>query len=142
VATTFRADIVTGLYTVIANYATAHPTLLVRAFRARPESFADLPCAWVETRNEAVVHDSGIRTRTMTPTVVVTDRLTNNAEVMARLDPLVDGLLDAFSAVPNLATGTIWSQVSIADTFEQIGDSIFQSVTFTFPNVTIQEGRS
>lgn len=140
---TFRADAVAGLKAVIDAYLAANPSSLVATFDYRPESFALTPLAFVDTRNETVVHDAGTRTRTMTPVVVVVDRITTNTETMARLDALVDGLLDQFTATNPLVAGGNWrGSVSISDSFEQVGDNYYQAVTFSFGDVLISEGRS
>lgn len=141
--TTFRSDIASGLLTILEAFITANPTLLRRAYRARPASWnTDLPAAWVETRNEVVAHDSGVRTRTMTPSVLVVDRLTDNTETMDRMDDLVDALLDHFTASPHITTTTIWDALSVTDETEQLPDgSWVTAVRFTFGNVSIREGR-
>jgi hypothetical protein len=142
VVTTFRTDTSEGIYTVLAAYALAHPDQLVRAYRARPGNIAqDLPCAFVDAFPEAVSHDSGTRTRIAQPSVVVVRAYTDNAEVAAAFDALVDGLLDAFTAVPSFMPGTIWDKVTIDDFEEAAGDYLFPAVRFTFGNISIMEGR-
>jgi hypothetical protein len=140
-ATTFRTDIATGIETVLTSFRTAHPTLLLGVHRARPESFPDLPAAYIDGRPEAITHAQGIRTRTMQPSVVVVRRITNNAEAMVAFDALVDLLVDAFTAVPQFATGTIWDQLAVADEDAPFGDYDFAAVRFTFGDVSIMEGR-
>ena len=139
--TTFRTDVVTGIKAALDGVVAAHPTLLLRAYRARPEGFPDLPCAWIENRPETARHDSQIRTRIMSPSVVVVRKITNNDEAMAAFDTLVDILADAFTAMPQFATGTIWDTYTIADEDAPFGDYDFAAVRFTFNNVTIMEGR-
>jgi hypothetical protein len=142
-ATTFRSDIAGGLHTILLAFVAANPTLLRRAFRARPASWTtDLPAAWVEVRNEAITHDAGVRTRTMQPTVLVVDRLTDNTETMDRMDDLVDALLDHFTANPHITPNTVWDQLAISDETEQLTDGSWVSaVRFTFGNVSAREGR-
>ncbi len=140
-ATTFRADTVAGIYAVLDAFRTANPTLLLGVHRARPESFPDLPAAYIDGRDEAVTHSAGVRTRTMRPQVVVVRRITNNEEAMLAFDTLVDALLDAFTAQPSFDAGTMWSDVSIADEDAPFGDYDFAAVRFTFGDVTIMEGR-
>lgn len=141
-ATTFRTDIADGILAVLNTFIAAHPTLLLRAYRARPSSSPDDPYAYIENRPEDVTHDSGTRTRTMSPSVVVVRRITDNAETMARFDTLVDLLVDAFTAAPQFATGTIWSRFTVADEDAPFGDYDFAAVRFTFTNISIQEGRN
>lgn len=140
-ATTFRNDIAAGIASTLTAFQTANPDLLRAVYRARPESMPDLPAAWIDGRSESVGHSEQVRTRTMTVSVVVVRRITNNAEAMAAFDVLVDRLVDAFSAVPQFATGTIWDQMSIADEDAPFGDYDFAAVRFTFTNISIMEGR-
>ncbi len=139
--TTFRNDVSAGILSTLNTFIAAHPTLLIRAFRARPESYPDLPCAYIENRPEVITHDSGTRTRLMNPSVVVVRKITNNAEAMAAFDVLVDLLVDAFTAVPQFASDTIWSRMSVDDEDAPFGDYDFAAVRFTFSEVSIQEGR-
>ncbi len=145
-ATTFRVDAVAGLKSILDTYHAANPLTLVATFSARPATFArEMPFAFVEARNETVRHDAGTRTRTMTPTVVLVDRLTDNTETMGRLDPLVDALLDAYTASPHITSTGVWlGGVSITDGYEQDpdGGGLFQTVTFTFGDVSVLEGRN
>jgi hypothetical protein len=141
-ATTFRTDIAAGIETVLVAFRTANPTLLLGVHRARPESFPDLPAAYIDGRPESITHSQGVRTRTMQPSVVVVRRITNNAEAMAAFDTLVDLLVDAFTAVPQFATGTIWDQLAVADEDAPFGDYDFAAVRFTFGDVSIMEGRT
>lgn len=141
--TTFRTDTSEGIYQVLVAYAAAHPDQLVRAYRARPANIAqDLPCAFVDAFPESVSHDSGLRTRIATPSVVVVRAYTDNAEVAAAFDTLVDGLLDAFTAVPQFMANTIWDKVTIDDFEETAGDFLFPAVRFSFGNISIMEGRT
>jgi hypothetical protein len=134
-ATTFRTDIAAGIEAVLVAFRTANPTLLLGVHRARPESFPDLPAAYIDHRPEAIT------TRTMQPSVVVVRRITNNAETMAAFDTLVDLLVDAFTASPQFAPDTIWDQLTVADEDAPFGDYDFAAVRFTFGDVSIMEGR-
>lgn len=140
-ATTFRNDIATGIYDVLVTFRTANPTLMPGLFRARPESFPELPAAYIDRRPERVTHSQGIRTRTMQPSVVLVRRITSNAETMAEFDTTVDLLVDAFTASPQFATGTIWDEMTVADEDAPFGDYDFAAVRFTFGDVSIMEGR-
>ena len=143
-ATTFRTDVVAGLKDVLDDFTgAAHAFDLVATYSTRPASFArPTPFAFIGIRPEEVRHDSGTRTRTMSPTVTIVDQLVDNPTTMTRLDRLIDLLMDAFTARPHLVAGTIWDRISVSDEFVSEGDSVFQAVTFTFPNVSIQEGRT
>jgi len=140
--TTFRSDIGDGIYGVLAAYAAANPARLAWAYRARPSGQVDLPAAWVDARPETVAHSVGVRTRTMTPSVLVVRSPGDNAEAAQAFDNLVDALLDAFTAVPQFAAGTIWDSLAITDEELAVGDYLFPAVRFAFGNISIAEGRS
>lgn len=140
--TTFRTDVVSGMLAVLTAYATANPTRLARAYRARPPSFPDLPAAYIDNRPETIGHSLGIRTRTMTPSVVLVRRITDNIETMTAFDATVDALVDAFTAVPQFAAVTIWDQLTVTDEDAPFGDYDFAAVRFTFGNISIMEGRT
>ncbi|MEK0431261.1 MAG: hypothetical protein RL139_1065 [Gemmatimonadota bacterium] len=141
--TTFRADVAAGLVTILEAFQTANPTSLRSVHRARPEGFTgDYPIAFVEGRAESITHTSGVRTRTMTPSVSVVGEYRLNGEHMDEFDALVDALVDHFTASPHVVTGTIWDQMSVEDYDEQIGEQLRPAVRFTFGNLSIQEGRT
>lgn len=146
-ATTFRTDIASGLVTILTAFQTAHPTMLRSVFRARPEGFrGDYPIAFVEARPEQIFHTSGIRDRTMTPSVAVVGDGGLNAEHMAEFDALVDALLDHFTLSPHITPNTVWDRMTVEDYAEEIetdrGTMLRPAVRFTFGNISIQEGRS
>jgi hypothetical protein len=121
----------------------ANPSLLLRAYRARPEGFPDLPCAYIDGRPEAIQQDSGIRTRIMAPQIVIVRRITNNDEAMAAFDTLVDIVVDAITANPQFATGTIHrGTFTIADEDAPYGDYDLAAVRITLTDISIMEGRT
>jgi hypothetical protein len=143
---TFRTDITSGLVTILDAFITANPTLLRRSERGRPPSVVgDLPIAWVDRRDESIVHDSGTRTRTMQPSVLVVAPITDNVETVIRFDTLVDLLVDHFTDYPHITSNTIWSAMTVEDESYSEGEEpvrYFHAVRFSFGNVSIQEGRS
>lgn len=142
--TTFRADSVAGLMTVLNAYKTAHPALLRGVYSARPGGPTfEKPCAYVGNRDETQMHDSGIRTRTLTGLqVIVVDTFPDNAQTADRMDVLVDDLSDAFTAAPHALGGnSVVSVTSIADTEVQMGEAIYRGAIFTFGTAVAQEGR-
>ena len=142
-ATTFRTDTGTGIMAVLNGVVAANPTLLVRAYRSRPVNVTvDMPAAFIDSRPEAVHHDSGTRTRRMSHSVVLVWEWTENLEAMAAIDALVDIMVDAFTASPQFSTGAIWSDFSVADEEYAIGSYLYPSVRFTFPDVTSMDGRT
>ena len=141
--TTFRADTVAGIKAVLDAFVAAHPTLLLRAYSARPESFPDLPCAYVDYRSEAINHSQGVRDRQLNGlSFKVVDRITNNDETMQRMDILVDALIEHLTAYPQLGgTVGIWIRLTVTDEDAPFGDYDFFGVRFGFPDISIQEGR-
>lgn len=140
--TTARYDLIGGIVTTLTTFRTANPDLLRGVTTARPESYPDLPAAFPDAISESVLHDSGTRTRTMTASVLVVRRITNNAETMAAWHVLVDLLADAFTAVPQFSANTIWSRMTITDEDAPFGDYDFAGVRFTFTDMTVMEGRN
>lgn len=140
-ASTFRQDLITGMLAMLNAYIAANPTLLVRAFKVRPGNLVatDLPCAYIDLRPETIAHAAGVRTRTMSPSVVVVDRLTDNAETLTRLDSLTDALVDWFTGYPHIVAGTVWDQMTVGD--ESVSEGT-EAVRFTFGNIEVIEGRN
>lgn len=141
--TSVRQDLVAGVTTMMAAFMVANPTLLLRHFRSRPPSVgADLPASFFDLRPEQVHHANGLRDRNITPSIVVVDRLTDNGETTDRFDVLVDTLMDWFTSYPHIITGSIWSDLTVADESFQDGDSFFAGVRFTFTDFQKTEGRT
>lgn len=143
--TTFRQDVAAGIVACLSAYATAHPGALARVYDARPEGLTELPLAYIDGLPETVEHSSGVRIRTMTPSIVLIDRLALNAETASRMHALVDGVLDALTASPHLAPGTVWSSATIRDSVISVGPSggeaFYAAVTISIPDLSIHEGR-
>lgn len=141
--TTFRADARAGLYTLLTGFAAANPTMLTDVFTVRPEGFTgDYPIGFVDLLNEQVSHTSGVRTRTMTPSVVIVGEYRLNGERVAQFDVIADTFLDYCTATPHIVTGTIWDRMAVEDYDETIGEQLRPAVRFTFGNLSIQEGRT
>jgi hypothetical protein len=152
--TTFRQDVVAGLLTILDAFKATNPTMLRRTAAAQPPSVVgDLPLAFIGLRPERVTHDSGIRERIMTPSVVVVSEMSDNVETVRRHDALVDALCDHFTSYPHLVTagsqseaGSIWDEMTIEDedfpvTSDDGKTAHFYATRFTFGNLSIQEGR-
>jgi len=138
---TFRVDLVAGVTAMMNAYIAANPTKLLLHYRSLPAQFQDLPCSYLDVRPETVSHANGLRDRVTTPSIVVVTRLTDNGETTDIHDILVDSLLDWFTSYPHIVTGTIWSDMTIAD--EAIGDdNQFVGTRFSFGNISIAEGRT
>lgn len=136
-ASTFRADLVAGLGTMMNAYIAANPTLLRRHFRYRPPStVTDTPFSYLDLRPETIHFDSAIRERIVTVDIVVLDRWTENGEVMDRLDILADSLISFISGSTyfHVVAGSWWTEMAITDE-EQDGRVGFRIRTeYHFPD--------
>ena len=145
--TTFRADTRAGLVTAVQAFITAQPTMLHVVYTSRPSTFSgDTPFAYVDLLGETIAHDSGTRTRTMQPSVVVVGRPTENAQQTADWDLLVDALVDHFTDYAHISPNTIWDAMTVTDDSEEVqseqGVRTFPAVRFQFGNVSAMEGRA
>lgn len=100
-ATTFRVDFRSGLHTLLDNFRTANPTLLLHTYRARPGSLHP-PAAYVgpilEPRIDLTV---GPTTRLIRAQVALVQGLYDNAETADRLDVLVDTFIQYVADHPH-----------------------------------------
>lgn len=141
--TTFRANVRAGLLAVLQGFQTANPTLLLSTYRARPEGFTgDYPIGFVDSTPETIFHTSGVRDRTMSPSVALVGEYRLNGEHADQFDVLIDTFLDYCTARPHIVTGTVWDRMTVVDYEETIGEALRPAVRFTFTNLSIQEGRS
>ena len=145
--TTFRADVVAALVAVLNAYKAANPAKLKHVYTARPGSF-EVPCAYIGNRNESITHDSGTRTRSLGPTVVLVDAFTDYAEQTDRMDVLVDGLVEWFTANPRIigtGAGTVLQMDGATDTEIELagatGPVFYRACVLTFGQTEAQEGR-
>src|SRR5512146_2492632 len=107
--TTFREDVRAGIVSTLTLWKTANPTLIRKVWQVRPESFTlgDLPCVVIGNMSESISTMNGIRQRQLDSfTVDVVDRTPENAEAAARMDVLIDGLLDYLTAAYHSASAT------------------------------------
>lgn len=108
-----RADLVSGVTTMMAAFIAANPTLLKRHFRARPETaVSDWPCSWLDLRPEEVHWDPAMRDRTFNVSIVFVAGQGTNDQQMALLDSLVDAFMDHVSTYLHILTGSSWSDGS------------------------------
>lgn len=141
--TTFRVDARAGLYALLTGFQAANGTMLRSAHRVRPEGFTgDYPIGFVDLLPESIGHTQGVRTRTMTPSVVIVGEYRLNGEHVDDFDVVVDTFLDYCTAIPHIVTGTIWDRMTVEDYDETIGEQLRPAVRFTFGNLSIQEGRT
>jgi hypothetical protein len=142
-ATTFRVDVVTGFGTMMTAFIAAHPTVIRRHFRRKPPSSnTDIPFTYLDLRPETITHDSGLRQRLMSPSIVAVFQLTDNLETADTQDAATDLLVDHFTSYPHIVTGTIWDQLTVSEEAAPDGDTQRTAVRFTFGNISILEGRT
>lgn len=117
--TTFREDARAGISATLSAWQAANPTLLRKVWQVRPESFTlgDLPCAVLGNFSETITTMNGIRQRVLDGfTVELVDRTPDNAEAAARMDVLVDAMLDYLTAAYHAASGTsILEPIGVSD---------------------------
>lgn len=102
-ATSWLSDLVAAHVAILQDQATATPTWLRKVYSSQPGSFSELPCAYVGSRNEQIVHDAGTRTRTIALDVYVVDNYAgDNVQGNDRLDDLQDALVDRYDLAANV----------------------------------------
>lgn len=140
----FRVDLVAGVGTMMAAFIVANPTLLKRHFRSRPPSLnTDLPCSYLDLRPEDVHYAQGVRDRTLTPSIVFVDHLTENGETTDRMDALVDAFAEHLDLYAHVIPGTVWSDGTWTDESQELGDGKPAAATrFTFGPLSKTEGRN
>lgn len=138
---TVRADVRAALVTILDAYTASNPTQLQRTFPVRPASITttDLPCAFVDLGTEDGSFDNSLRDRRYAPGFVVCDVLSDNAEAIARMDAVVDELVEHLTDYPHLITGASWSRYSITDT--DVGEGVY-AVRIAIADFSKLEGRT
>ena len=137
----FRANVTAALVAVAQTYATANPTLLRKVESARPGGFAELPCAFVGTRNETVLLPGGdVMQRTIRPTLFVVDNAPDNIEAAERMDALADALLLAYAAAYHQVSGsTLLTPVGLEDVELEVGTVSYPGFAITFEALEITQ---
>jgi hypothetical protein len=116
--TTARQSVRSTMYSLLTQFQAAHPTMLYSAFTARPSGLGiETPGAFVGNINEpSIIHTSGVRQRNFSTELVLFDTFApSNEEQAARLDILVDTLLDWLTANADSIPGAIQAPTSITD---------------------------
>ena len=142
--TTARVDTATGLLAILDGLKASGD--LEETFSARPGSFArPTPFGYVDLGDEQVSHDAGTRTRVFPASLVIADRLTENAESTERMNALVDKVLDAITAHAHVSVpgGVVHSgRVAVTVGADQAPDGAwFIAARFDYGDITVQEGR-
>lgn len=137
--TSFRSDVRTWLKAALDSVVSSGE--LKTAYDVEPPEFRNAyPAGWIESLPEDVEHGAGVRTRTMGPTLVIRDLLTNNNATAKRLDTAVDATVDALTASPSVASGADRGSWRIEDIPPTAGDSA-RDVRITLLSVDLAEPR-
>ncbi len=120
-ASSFRQNFVSGIGTVLGDFITANPTMLKAYLPARPESGVaqSTPYAYLADRPETITHGSQIRTRIIRASVAIVDVIPDNEEALARMDGLIDGLVDTFTLNFHAAGAP---SITVEEGANQVGD--------------------
>ena len=101
-ASSFRTLTRAGVLTLLTNFRNANPTLLRGVSSSRPKSFTnlDLPGVYIASMDEVITMTGNqLRKRQLSGlTVVAVDIVPDNMEAEARMDVLIDGLVDAMTS--------------------------------------------
>lgn len=145
-----RVDLITAILAMLDAFIAANPTLLRRRFKVRPPTLVtDLPCAYIDLRPEDVHYDNGVRDRTLRPSIVFVDQLTDNGETMDRFDVLIDTFTDHLDSYAHLFLGTginnVWSNGSWTDESETLGGdppAPAAAARWSFEDILFKQGRA
>jgi len=142
-ATTFRSDVVAGLWGLLTGFVAANPTMLNAGYRARPRSLGNRPLGFVGPRNEpTITHTSGLRQRNMTPSIVLVWGWNEEEETADVRDDVVDAFLDYATARPNaVSAGTQTAPTSTEDVELEMDGAYYPATIIAFGETTILEGR-
>lgn len=139
-----RADLVSGVTTMMAAFISASPTLLKRHFRARPESLVtDWPCSWLDLRPERISYDPAIRNREFNVSIVFAIGMGDNDQQMTLLDSLVDAFTDHLDSYAHVLTGSVWSEGTWSEEAIPLSDDTSTpGVRWTFAPLLSKRGRA
>lgn len=142
-ASAARVNFVAALYAGLTAFKLANPTLLgtISTARYKNLSNATLPAIWIGPRDESDVLTGALRTRTFTGlSVVVVDNAPDNEQAESRMDLLMDGLDDLFTAIFRSVPNAILQQDSVTETSFDDYPGLFGNI-ITFSPTFITEGR-
>ncbi len=127
-ASSERQQQVAGLLAVLTTFQAANTGILTAISASRPRSLTNMsmPCAYIGDRDEQMDVGAHIRTRTFSGLqVVVCDVTPSNIESEARMDFLVDGLVDAFTKYYHAADGRSLTQPSGVNGFQPPEEGLY-----------------
>lgn len=105
-ATSFQEQLVAGIVATLQSYSSANNAALRQIWSARPGAFAEFPTVYVGSRDATWTYANQIRQWHSIPKVVLVDQGPDGPEQLARIDALVDGIIDTFSRAYHAASPT------------------------------------
>jgi hypothetical protein len=141
--TTFRQDMRAGLYAWLGGFKTTQGSAVDTIHKRRPKSLTP-PCIYMGSLSEPqiVQGEGNIRTRYMTPQVVLVERLIDVDESAELMDPLVDAFIDYATANPHIGDFAVIEPVSAMDIELDYGGGAVYSATVVTLRAQTQEGRN
>lgn len=142
-STSFRRQVVAGLYDLLVSFQQANPSMLNSVSPVRPKSIASLalPAAYIGSRDESITDRGQLQERTMSPQIVIVDSVPDNAQAAARADDLVDGLIAYIADNFHAASGfSIVSASAVNQTTEDDGPTTYLANVISLGNTSVVEG--
>lgn len=142
--TTARRDLRSYLYALLQAFQAADVGRVAEVAKARPPHFnRPMPFAYADILAETASHDSGMRLRLFSPSIV----FVNDPDLgVDEFDELVDEFADYLTANPHIVPNTVWDQWTVTEEGEEVesptGVRVFPTVRFTLGNVSVREGRT
>ncbi len=127
-ASSERQQQVAGLYATLVIFKAANPAILKSISASRPKNLSNMsmPCAYVGDRDESMSVGAHIRERVFGGLgVIVCDVTPDNAESEARMDFLVDGLVDVFTKYYHAASSRALTQPAAVNGFQPPEEGLY-----------------
>lgn len=142
--TTARRDLRSYTYALLQAFQAADTGRVAEVYKARPSHFTrPMPVAYVDILAETASHDSGMRLRVFSPSIVFVGDPDLGVD---EFDELVDEFADYLTANPHIVPNTVWDQWTVTEEGEELqseqGPRTLPAVRFTLGNVSVREGRA
>ena len=135
IADGFRQNNTSGIYSALTAFRDANAPLIRGCQPARPKSMQNFekPGVYIGARDETIEYAGQMRQRTITGVIGVVDTVPDNYEAMARMDAIIDGLMDLISAVYHASGGnTIFGQTSVTEVAYDEGGVPYNEVLISY----------
>jgi hypothetical protein len=142
-ASTFRAQLRAGCYSVLDTFKTANPTLLAHIYDHTP-SEPRTPCAFIANTipEPTIAHDAATRQRRLVAQVWILNKPISNDQVADEQDVLTDALVDAFTAAPRAASAsTLIEPISVEPATFEVGSTVTYAASVINVQGTERVGR-